>query len=50
MNNIFYLLRINKILLFFSFNNLPVVLENTFLSLNECMHTFELLALELLAH
>lgn len=50
MNNILYLLQINKVLLIFSFNNLLVVLENTFLFLNECMHTLESLALELLTH
>ena len=35
---------------FFFFDGPPIGLENPFLSQNEYMHTFELLALELLVH
>lgn len=45
-----YLKLIRSYSFFFLLNNLPIVLENTFLSQNKSMHTFELLALELFTH
>ena len=52
MNNILCLPQIDKVLIgfFFFFDGLPIGLENPFLSQNKYMHTFELLALELLIH
>ena len=57
MNNILCLPHIGKVLLGFFFlfvclfcDGLLIGLDNPFLSQNEYMHTFELLALELLIH